>query len=412
MKLAKTKHRELLDLCIILIVAAILSIFSISIGSLDKLYGFFHAYTNLPLTEFLINVSFLSLTGLLWLTYVRWRKAAKRQAELENIISSISPDVLLVVDSDRTIIECNDSLRRMFGYEVNEVIDHKTDFLYFERRTNPQNCHETRDALEGNGFHIGLSEGKKKNGETMPLEIITGNLSGHGDAVLLLRDITERKLVEEELRESEEKYSNLFQHSYDAIFIHDLDGKIIDVNQKVLDLFGYAKDQILSLGIPDLHPEEALEKSKWAFETISADGVVNLEIDFKKKDGGIFPAEVSSSLFEVRGKKVVQGIVRDITERKLAEQKLRSSEEMYRTLVKASPNAVTVTDLEAKITYVSQRAVELHGFESAEELLGRCAFDFIAPEDHERARVNLEKTLEEGIVRDVEYVLLKKEHRT
>ncbi len=367
MKLAKTKHRELLDLCIILIVAAILSIFSISVGSLDKLYGFFHAYTNLPLTEFLVNVSFLSLTGLLWLTYVRWRKAAKRQTELENIISSISPDVLLVVDSDRTIIECNDSLKRMFGYEVNEVIDHKTDFLYFERRPNPQNCHETCDALEGNGFHIGLSEGKKKNGETMPLEIITGNLSGHGDAVLLLRDITERKRAEEELRESEEKYSNLFQHSYDAIFLHDLDGKIIDVNQKVLNLFGYTKEQILSLTILDLHPEEALEKSKWAFETISADGVVSLEIDFKKTDGGIFPAEVSSSLFEVRGKKVVQGIVRDITERKSMEEALRESEKKHRTIVEQSLQGLAVVQ-DFRILFANSALAEISGY-PVEEML-------------------------------------------
>ena len=367
MKLAKTKHRELLDLCIILIVAATLSIFSISIDSLDKLYGFFHAYTNLPLTEFLINVSFLSLTGLLWLTYVRWRKAAKRQAELENIISSISPDVLLVVDSDRTIIECNDSLRRMFGYEVNEVIDHKTDFLYFERRTNPQNCHETCDALEGNGFHIGLSEGKKKNGETMPLEIITGNLSGHGDAVLLLRDITERQRAEEELRESEEKYSNLFQHSYEPVFIHDLEGKIVDVNQKVLDLFGYTKEQILSLRIPDLHPEEALEKSKWAFETISADGVVSLEIDFKKKDGGTFPAEVSSSLFQIRGEKVVQGIVRDITERKSMEEALRESEKKHRTMVEQSLQGLAVVQ-DFRILFANSALAEISGY-PVEELL-------------------------------------------
>ena len=492
MKLAKTKHRELLDLCIILIVAAILSIFSISIDSLNKLYGFFHAYSNLPLTEFLINVSFLSLTGLLWLTYVRWRKAAKRQAELENIISSISPDVLLVVDSDRTIIECNDSLRRMFGYEVNEVIGHKADFLYFERRPNPQNCHETCDALEGNGFHIGLSEGKKKNGKTMPLEIITGNLSGHGDAVLLLRDITERqraeekikrarddyltitnltgditvkvdredkwtflndgacqfwgkprkeligkaftdylhpadqektkaalkkvenketvkslinsqktpegwktvewngaplfdddgnyvgfqatgrditerKLAEEELRESEEKHSNLFQHSYDAIFIHDLDGKIIDVNQKVLNLFGYTKEQILSLTILDLHPEEALEKSKRAFETISADGVVNLEIDFKKKDGGVFPAEISSSLFEVGGEKVVQGIVRDITERKSMEKALRESEKKHRTMVEQSLQGLAVVQ-DFRIVFANTALADMTGY-TVEELL-------------------------------------------
>ncbi|MGB7060939.1 MAG: PAS domain S-box protein [Candidatus Zixiibacteriota bacterium] len=186
-------------------------------------------------------------------------------------------------------------------------------------------------------------------------------------SIYALSVISERKRAEEELRESEEKYSNLFQHSYDPVFIHDLEGKIIDVNQKVLDLFGYTKDQILSLRIPDLHPEEALEKSKWAFETISADGVANLEIDFKKKDGGIFPAEVSSSLFEVRGKKVVQGIVRDITERKSMEKALRESEKKYRTLVEQSLQGLAVVQ-DFRVLFANSALAEISGY-SVEELL-------------------------------------------
>ncbi len=204
MKLMTIKNRELLDLSIVLAIAIILSIFSLSIHTIDRLYSFFNVYTDLPLAEFLINVSFLSLTGLLWTTYIRWRRAAKRQAELENIISSISPDVLLVVDPDRTIVECSDSLKRMFGYEVNEVINHETDFLYFDWRSdqyNQNDWHGIYDMFEKGGFHIGSATGKRKNGEIIPLEIISGNLSGRNGAVLLLRDITDRKRAEEKLKE-------------------------------------------------------------------------------------------------------------------------------------------------------------------------------------------------------------------
>ncbi len=84
---------------------------------------------------------------------------------------------------------------------------------------------------------------------------------------------------------------------------------------------------MLSFKIPDFHPPEALEKSQWAFETIIREGFVSLEIDFKKKTGEVFTAEVSSSLFEIGDKKVIQGIVRDITERKLSEKALHQSEE-------------------------------------------------------------------------------------
>ncbi len=167
----------------------------------------------------------------------------------------------------------------------------------------------------------------------------------------IVRDITERKKEEDleekfkieltqkvrlrtkELEESQEKYSNLFQHSNDGIFLHDLEGKIIDVNQKVLDHFGYPKAEILSLNITQLHPISELVESKKAFEEISKKGFVRFEINFKKKNGEVFPAEVSSSLFTIGGESFIQGEVRDITIRKQAEQNLKVSEEKYRNMI-------------------------------------------------------------------------------
>ena len=148
-----------------------------------------------------------------------------------------------------------------------------------------------------------------RQGEQKPYQVYT-----------TFEDITERRKIEEKLRENEEKFSNLFQHSNDAIFIHDIDGNIIDANQKTLDLFGYTKSELLSITVPMLHPNEALETSKWAFETIMREGYVRFIIKFSKKSGEVFPTEVSSSLFEIKGKKVIQGIVRDITDRKQGEE--------------------------------------------------------------------------------------------
>ncbi|MGB3341369.1 MAG: PAS domain S-box protein [bacterium] len=95
--------------------------------------------------------------------------------------------------------------------------------------------------------------------------------------------------------------------------------------------------------------------------------------------------------------------------RKQVEEALLESEETYKTLVKTSPDAVTLTDLEGKITELSQRTLELHGFNNAEELIGRNALEIIAPEDRERAIRNLQKTLTEDFIRNIEYTLLRKD---
>jgi PAS domain S-box-containing protein len=145
-------------------------------------------------------------------------------------------------------------------------------------------------------------------------------------------NITENKCAEEALRESEEKYRNLFHRSKDAIFIHDLDGTIIDANQSALKLFGYTKPEMTAIKISQLHPAETLEKSRRAFETIIQEDVITFEIAFQKKNGDVFPAEVSSSLFEIGGKQVIQGIARDITNRKQAEKEKRR---LQRQLLKA-----------------------------------------------------------------------------
>jgi PAS domain S-box-containing protein len=198
--------------------------------------------------------------------------------------------------------------------------------------------------------------------------------------------------VEKKLEESEEKFRNLFQKSNDSIFIHDIDGNIIEVNKKALNQLGYRKSEIINLKIWELHPKESFEESKSAFLKINKDGHVQFEIHFLKKNGQTFPAEVSSSIFEMQGKKVVQGIVRDISERKKAEQRLEESERNLNSIIKGVPDIIYRLDIKAKITFISETVKE-YGYEP-EELIGKSVFSLVYPGDRDKAkwRVNERRT--------------------
>jgi PAS domain S-box-containing protein len=179
--------------------------------------------------------------------------------------------------------------------------------------------------------------------------------------------------AEEALRTSEEKYSKLFRQSSDAIFIHDMKGNIIDVNKRVLDLFGYTRQQIMKLKIADLHPVEALQASSSAFETVARDGTVSFEILFKRADGTAFTAEVSSSMFRVGNRPVIQGVVRDITERKQAEEALRRSEQEKALVLDSTSELISYQDRNLRIMWANRAAAESVGMDPA-DMIGRHCF--------------------------------------
>ncbi|HUV36740.1 MAG TPA: PAS domain S-box protein [Patescibacteria group bacterium] len=318
-------------------------------------------------------------------------------------------DAIFVLDYEGYFLELNETACLRLGYTREELL-HMTP-QEIDTPEFAQTVSSRIDEIRRRGQTVFETAHVTKDGAVIPIELNARMIEFEGKPAILsiARDITERKRAEQALRESEEKYSKLFHQSNDAIFIHDLEGNIIDVNQRVIDYLGYGRDEILALNVRNLHPPEALERSKEALESVAREGHTSFEIDFRKKNGEIFPAEISASRFEIGERKVIQGIARDLTDRRVAEKALRESQELYETLVHTSPEAITTADLAGNITYVSPNTLVLHGYERAEELLGKNALELIAPEEHDRAVKNIQRTLKSGSVRDVEYTLVRKD---
>ncbi len=120
----------------------------------------------------------------------------------------------------------------------------------------------------------------------------------------------------ERLQRSEHRFSSLFQKSGEGVVVHDLEGRVLDANQKLRELMGYSEEEMLQLTIAEFHPPEISVLTTRNFEAVRQKGFLNLEFDMVRKNGELFLAEVTATLIETESGPLVQSIIRDATERR------------------------------------------------------------------------------------------------
>ncbi len=194
------------------------------------------------------------------------------------------------------------------------------------------------------------------------------------------------------LLESKEKYEHFFQNSTDAICIHDINGNILETNQRCQELLGYSKKEILTCHIKDFHPPETIGHLKKQSKMLLRNKHINFEIVFLRKNRERFEGEVSSTLFKIKGKKIYQATLRDISDRKHAEYALIKSENQYRLLFEYSFDAIFVHQKE-KIINANKQLCEMMGY-SRTQLLQMSILDFYDESGREasKRRINRKKT--------------------
>ena len=148
--------------------------------------------------------------------------------------------------------------------------------------------------------------------------------------LMLSRDITERKGLEIELRESESRFRTMFEGAQDGILVVDVETKrFVNANPTMCAMTGYELDELLAMGITDFHPQADLPHVQEQFEKqVRGESVVALDIPVLRKDGNIFPANISVSPMEINGRLFMVGFFRDITERKKIDKQLQQSHKM------------------------------------------------------------------------------------
>lgn len=218
--------------------------------------------------------------------------------------------------------------------------------------------------------------------------------------------ISVRKQVEERLVESEGKYRMLMEQASDGILIADLEGRYVDANSKACEMLGYSRAELLNMTFNDLVAPGELESIPRQIDELQRGKTLLTEREMRRKDGTILTVELSAKMLD-DGR--LQGILRDVTERKRSEEALRRSEERFAKAFHASPTPMSISDLYTGLYLdVNQDFASMLGY-SIKEMLGRTSAElgnWANLEDRDR----LGRLLQEaGSFRDVEVMLKTKQ---
>lgn len=321
----------------------------------------------------------------------RERALADQQALLTAIYRN-APLVMMVVDRERRVQQINGFAAQLAGWPAGEMLG--------LRSGEALRCLHALDAPQGCGFgeycrqcvirdtvlhtletgeaHLQVEAPyyfQSAAGEVREMTFLcsaTPLSVGEESLVLVtLLDITERKQAEAQVRESEEKYRSLFNQSTEGIYLHDLEGHILDVNEMACLQSGYSREEWLRLTVFDGHPSESatnLPKDEilriWK-EEWKPGQKYTFEVEHRRKDSTIYPVEISTGIVRYKGENAILAIVKDITARKQAEARIAHLNRVLRAIRDVNQLITHERDRDTLLRRACEVLISTRGYRSA-----------------------------------------------
>ena len=298
------------------------------------------------------------------------------------------------LDSPNQLDYISPSVTRLLGYTVEEAMNKTMGEIFspaaFEKTkkaiSDAMTCHDKKQTDQQKSIMLEL-ELKHKNGHLVMTEVNYTLIQGYDgrpkEILAVGRDITKRKGVETQLIQSEKKYATLVEKGNDGIIIIQ-DGLIKFANSMMTGITGIPPEEPIGHSFLDF---VALKYRKYAADnyrkrTTGEKAADRYEIEIVNKAGACIPVEICANVIEFEGKPADMVVIRDIIERKLAQEALKSSEEKYSTLVEQSSDGIVILS-GSTIEFANRTACEMTGYHQG-ELIGKNFKELVSPESDER----------------------------
>jgi PAS domain S-box-containing protein len=284
----------------------------------------------------------------------------------KTLFESVNAGAFLT-DIKGNVIEANQKSCWLLGYDWEDLKKMNISNI-FPKSADWLSLSEEIFSKGGMNFE---SENINKEGKNFPVSVSTSLFKMDGKPVMLVLiwDITERKIAEEKIKSSEERYRCIFENSAIAIMIADDKERIVSWNKYTETLFGMGEDDLCNKPVEMLYPAEEWKKIRK--ENIRQKGMQHhLETKMYNKNNELIDVDISLSMFKNDAGEVIGsiGVVKDITERVIAEKKLKESEEKYEGLFECTTDGMLVLDARGEILDINSTAVELLGLDEEKSI--------------------------------------------
>jgi PAS domain S-box-containing protein len=337
------------------------------------------------------------------------------EPDYRRIFNEAHDPIVVFEPEDEIILDVNELAIEIYGYKRSELIGMSLKKISKFVSRGEDNIKNT--LKKGTHKHFETTHFRKDGSEIL-LEINASVIKYMGQKAILSinRDITERKKAEIELHKSEERFRRLAENAPEIIYRFRIspDPGFEFINPAVTEIAGYTPQEHYNnpeLGFHIIHPEDRI-KLNGLFK-----GIIPKyphQVRWIRKDGKIIWMEDRTTpIYNEKGELIaIEGIAREITEQREAEEALRESEKKFREMADLSPLVVYEIDINANLTFFNKQASVIFGFSEHDLMSNFNVLDRVIPEDRVRARENMKKIMNGKSLSNTEYTMIRKDGST